>query len=159
MRTVARSLSLTHSHTMAVGVNQSQLDLDFLGSNQAIILIWGRIALDSASAVPSITGAGLTQFEFALTRTAQTSPADLASLDGVLWYNGQSNGSTAAGALTASFNFPVDGYIDGVENMPCRELYLFGNTSNITNAATTDMLLIIRYDIVQLTTSELVSLL
>lgn len=153
MKVTQKNVVRSFTHTMAVGVNQAEIDLN-LGLSQGILLKSIDVTLDPSSAVPSVTGAGLSLFLMAIARRAQASPTSVKDVSDLIVTAGAlSAGSTAAGALAVGI-YVKESDVPTM-SLPLRKLIFFGQTSNITNAATTVLRVTITYDIVSLTTSDL----
>jgi len=154
MRKVASDLEIDVPITLVVGMSgEQEIDLN-LDNDEGVIVTRAFGMIGSASAVPSITGAGLSILMLALYGKSQAAPTDLVELEKLLFLAGFSLGSTAAG----SANFVIRD--DLFENAPLvNSLFVRSQTSNITNAATTTVACKFVYDRYTLTQSERIALL
>ena len=85
--------------TLAVGLNQAKLGFPELDPRDAVLIRGVRVALDAASAAPSVTGPGLTIMAFALSAREQATPANMLALEDIIFMRGLYRGSTAAIAV------------------------------------------------------------
>lgn len=154
---------LSTTFTFAVGVNQTELtDFPDVQAQDAILIREIGMVLDAASAAPSTTGAGLTNLQVAIVGKSQSSPTNLTELESIIFLSAFSIGATSAGPIYVSNSLsgntsvfqPVDFLIPAASGVYC-----FGQTANVTNAATTVIRLGLKYDVVTLTVGELAALL
>lgn len=147
---------LTQAVTLGAGVGQVEVDLPELSAGDAVRLNRVFVSPDAASAAPTITAAGLALFNAAIAGKEQASPADLYSLERLLWVRALSWGATSAGpiGLSNEWTYGRDQGVPRFPPIPARELFVFYHLVNITNAATTILRFRMEYDIVTLTGAE-----
>ena len=157
MRLTSKDLEAGFGLDFAVGWS-TPVEIDLaLDNDEAIIVKTVRFQLGIAggAAAPSVTGAGLTAFQYAIYSRDQVIPAEFHQLDRALAVGGFTEGSLAAGPIQI-VEGPADVLLPGALT---RYLAVVAYTTNVTNAATADLQGRIVYDRYTITSAEKVLLL
>lgn len=149
MRKIIENLTVTHQLTLVAGANSESLDMYTLGSKEGYLIERAYVALAAGSAAPSVTGAGLYRFEIGIvTGDRVTATHGLVSED-LVAIAGETGGALAAKDIVFG-----PAMLDLGRVIPAGNVFVTGNTVNITNAATTIVQIRLDYSVVSLTLSE-----